>query len=199
MASVYPSILLGFRKLSENINHYIPVIQIKAMHEKISLENAKHNKLFYFVANVVVYKDGKCLVMKRDEREKAHPGKYGVCGGKLEWDDLHTPTRINGDVIDFEDAVEDLLKREAKEEAGVEVSDKFHYLNSVAFIRPDGIPVILVKFTAEHKSGEVVLEKGGFTEYEWVDEEEVKQLDCIKGVAEEVAMAIDLFKRLKAL
>jgi len=187
------------RNISENLNDYIGVVQFETMHEKISLENAKHNKLFYFVANVVVYKDGKCLVMKRSEREKAHPGKYGVCGGKLEWDDLHTPTRMNGEVIDFENAVEDLLKREAKEEAGIEVSDDFHYINSVAFIRPDGTPVILVKFTAEYKSGDIVLEKGAFTDYKWVDKEEVKELDCIKGVVEEVEHAINLFNRLKAL
>lgn len=31
--------------------------------EKISLKNAKEDKLFYFVANVVIYrqKDGRCL------------------------------------------------------------------------------------------------------------------------------------------
>ena len=52
---------------------------------KISLQNAKKDKLFYFVANVVIYRenDGKCLILKRSEREKVHPGKYAVPGGKL--------------------------------------------------------------------------------------------------------------------
>jgi len=50
--------------------------------EKISITNAKQDKLFYFVANVVVFReaDGKCLILKRDEREKVHPGKYAVPG-----------------------------------------------------------------------------------------------------------------------
>ena len=166
---------------------------------KISLENAKKDKLFYFVANVVVYResDGRCLILKRDEREKVHPGRYGVPGGKLEWGNLPigSPTRINGDVLDFENTIEDLLKREAKEEAGIEIGDEFLYINSVAFVRPDETPVVLVKFAAKYKGGDVVLEKGSFTDYKWVNAEEVKKYDCINGVCEEVAQVIQLFSK----
>ncbi len=165
--------------------------------KKISTEKAKPNKLFYFVANAVIWRksDGKCLVLKRDEREKVHPGKWAVPGGKIEWEDLdiNNPTRINGDVLDFEGAIEDLLKREALEEAGVEIEDQVFYINSVAFIRPDGIPVVLAKFAAKYKSGKVKPEEGAFVEYTWVDEKEVKKLDCIKGVPEEIAKTINLF------
>jgi len=53
---------------------------------KISLDNAKKDKLFYFVANVIIYRDSdkKCLILKRSETEKVHPNKYCVPGGKLE-------------------------------------------------------------------------------------------------------------------
>ena len=85
--------------------------------DKISLENAKEEKLFYFVANVVVFResDGRCLILKRSENEKVHPGKFATPGGKLEWKDLplQNPTRMNGDVIDFENA-KFLKKRELK-------------------------------------------------------------------------------------
>ena len=165
--------------------------------EKISLDNAKKDKLFYFVANVVVFReeDGKCLILKRDEREKVHPGKYAVPGGKLEWInlDVNNPTRINGEVLDFENAVEDLLKREVKEEAGIEIDNNLKYINSVAFIRPDGIPVVLVKFAAKYKSGQVILEKGAFTDFKWINKEEVKLYDCIEGVHKEINETIDLF------
>jgi ADP-ribose pyrophosphatase YjhB (NUDIX family) len=167
--------------------------------EKISLGEAKENKLFYFVANVVVYReeDGRCLILKRDEREKAHPGKYAVPGGKLEWKDLNLekPTRMNGEIFDFEWAIEDLLKREAFEESGLEIDDKLHYINNVAFVRADGIPVVLVKFAAKYKSGEVKLEEGGFTDHAWVNAEEVKDYDCIDGIKEEVAETIRLFSK----
>mgnify|MGYP001589189224 CR=1 FL=1 len=158
--------------------------------KKISLENAKEDKLFYFVANVVVYResDGRCLILKRSENEKVHPGKFATPGGKLEWKDLplSNPTRMNGEVIDFENAVEDLLKREVMEEAGIEIHNDLKYINSVAFIRPDGIPVVLVKFAAKYKSGEIKLEENAFSDFAWVNELEVWDYDCISGIAEEI-------------
>lgn len=165
--------------------------------KKISLNKAKVNKLFYFVANVVVYResDKRCLILKRDMREKVHPGRYAVLGGKLEWEDLDikNPSRFNGDVLDYEDIVEKLLKREVLEEAGIEIKGCLKYVNSVAFIRPDETPVILVKFAAKYLSGEVKPEKGSFTDYVWVNEEEVKKYECIDGIKEEVAETIKIF------
>ena len=165
--------------------------------EKISTDSAKPEKLFYFVANVVVFReeDGKCLILKRDEREKVHPGKFAVPGGKLEWKDLDisNPSRMNGDVLDFENSVEDLLKRETMEEAGVEIDGDLKYINSVGFVRPDGIPVILVKFAAKYSSGDVVPEKGGFTDFAWVNSDEVEGFDCIEGIKDEVRKTIGLY------
>ncbi len=165
--------------------------------EKISIDSAKKDKLFYFVANVVVFResDKRCLILKRDVREKVHPGKYAVPGGKLEWSnlDLKNPTRMNGEVIDFENAVEALLKREVFEEAGIKIKDDLLYVNSVAFVRPDGIPSILIKFAAKYESGEVRLEKGAFTDFAWVNQDEVKNYDCIQGVREEIAKTIKCF------
>ncbi|MFA5185427.1 MAG: NUDIX domain-containing protein [Patescibacteria group bacterium] len=165
--------------------------------ERINLDNAKSDKLFYFVANVVVYResDGRCLVLKRSEAEKVHPGKFAVPGGKLEWKDMDisNPTRLNGEVLDFEDAVEKLLKRETMEEAGIEIQDGLAYINSVAFVRPDGIPVVLVKFAAKWKSGDVMPEKGAFTDFAWVNSEEAKVLPCIMGIPDEIEKATKIF------
>src|SRR3989344_3643307 len=164
---------------------------------KISLEHAKQDKLFYFVANVVVWRspDSRCLILKRSEREKVHPGKWCVMGGKLEWGDLNisSPTRRNGEVLDFEDAVEKLLVREVREEAGIEIEPKLYYVNNLAFVRPDEIPVILVKFAAKYKGGDIQLEEGVFADYAWVNEEEAKKYDCILGIHEEVATVVRLF------
>lgn len=165
---------------------------------KISIDNAKKDKLFYFVANVVVFReeDKRCLILKRHGREKVHPNKYCVPGGKLEWNnlDLKNPTRMNGEVFDFENEVENLLKREVEEEAGIQIHNKLTYLNNVAFVRPDETPVILVKFAAKYKKGKIKLEKDAFTGYAWVNEEEIKNYDCIKGVKEEVKKTIELLK-----
>ena len=166
----------------------------------ISLNNAKSNKLFYFVATAVVWRkqDGRCLILKRAEREIVHSGLWGVIGGKLEWKnlDLQKPTRLNGDVLDFEHAAEGLLAREAKEEASILIESKLYYLGSVAFVRPDGIPAILTKFAVKQKSGEVILNPHDFTDFAWVNGEEVKQYQTISGIPQEVALTIDFFNSL---
>ncbi len=168
--------------------------------KEINLHHAHQNKLFYFVANVVVYRDSdhKCLLLKRSREEKVHPGKYCVPGGKLEWNDLpvENPTRMNGDVLDYQDAIEKLLLREVQEEAGLLIHDEWLYINNVAFIRPDGIPVVLAKFAARYKEGDVVLEEGSFIDFVWVDASEVEKYDCIQGIAQEVQETIQLFRNV---
>lgn len=164
---------------------------------KISLDEAKPQKLFYVVANVVVVRgDGRCLLLKRSESEKVHPGKWCVPGGKLEWKDLDLehPTKMNGEVYDFEGAVEDLLVRETAEESGLTIEkDDMRYINSVAYVRPDGVPVLMVKLAARYSSGEVVLEEGSFTQARWVTAREARVLPCIRGIPEEVEKAIAIF------
>jgi ADP-ribose pyrophosphatase YjhB (NUDIX family) len=166
--------------------------------KKISLDKAKPNKLFYVVANVVVYReaDKRCLILKRSESEITHPGMWAVPGGKLEWKDLdlNKPTRMNGDVIDFENSIADLLHRELLEEAGIEMHHQIYFINDVAFIRPDEIPVVLIKFAAKYKSGDVVFEKGAFSDFAWVNEIEVKKYKCIDGIDSEIAYTAKLFK-----
>lgn len=167
--------------------------------KRISLKNAKPDKLFYFVANVVVYreKDGRCLILKRSEREKVHPGRWAVLGGKLEWGqfNIKKPTRLNGEVVYFENAVEDLIKREVKEEAGIEIFPELKYINSNMFIRPDETPVVLVKFSAKYKKGQVVPEPGDFTDFAWVNEKEIKKYSCIGGIPKEIKTTIKMFKK----
>lgn len=171
--------------------------------ERISLDKAAPDKLFYLVANAVVRRpsDGRCLILRRSLTEKVHPGKWCVPGGKLEWSDLDVtkPTRLNGEVLDFEDAVEKLLARETLEEAGlaIDVSD-LRYVNSVAYVRPDGLPTLLVKYAATCLTDKVALEQGSFVEYAWVDEREVRGYECIKGIPEEIAKTTAIFARAGA-
>ncbi|MBI4089783.1 MAG: NUDIX domain-containing protein [Candidatus Kerfeldbacteria bacterium] len=160
----------------------------------ISVDKAKPEKLFYFVATGTVYRDGKCLLLQRSGKEIAHRGLWGVVGGKLEHRDMKNapPTRVNGEVLDWEHMVEDLVRREAKEECGLDVAD-FRYLDSVVFRRPDGVPVVCVKFACKAGPGEVVIAPE-FDAYAWVDGAEVDQYDCILGIPEEVRQTIGIFQ-----
>lgn len=166
------------------------------MDVSFSLEKAKQEKLFYVVVTGIIYRadDGRCLILKRSEKEVTHPGKWGVVGGKLEWNDLLSkpPTRKNGDVLDWEHEIESLLRREAKEEANVEVDD-FRYIDSVAFRRPDAVPVMCLKFACRYISGDVQIPPE-FSESAWVTADEVCERDCIMGIPEEVEKTIKLFR-----
>lgn len=162
---------------------------------KTSLKKAKNEKLFYFVVTGIIFRpsDKRCLILKRSQKEVAHPGLWGVIGGKLEWQDLNESkiTRWNFDVPNWVGAIEDLLYREAKEESGLKVSDP-RYLTSVAFIRPDGVPVVCAQFAVKYKSGKVKTPKE-FEDFAWVNEKEVKNYELIKGIAEQVNLAIEAY------
>jgi len=166
--------------------------------EKISIDKAKKNKLFYFVANAVVYResDGRCLILKRGDHEIAHSGRYGVVGGKLEWEDLPLDgyDNMNGDVLDYHSALEKLLIREAFEEAGIEIYSDLRYVGSKAFIRPDEVPSVLLQVTARYKTGDVVLEENAFSDYAWVTPEEARNYPCIDGIPEELEIAVRLWQ-----
>jgi ADP-ribose pyrophosphatase YjhB (NUDIX family) len=161
----------------------------------ISLDNAKQHKLFYFVITGTIYNPQfkKCLILQRSKKEKAHPSLWGVVGGKLEWEDLQNnkPTRQNHDILDWDDLIEKLLKREALEESGLEVGE-LKYLDNVVFLRPDHIPVVCFKFAVKYLGGEVKIAPE-FDDFAWVDRDEVKKYQCIEGIGQEVAKTINLF------
>lgn len=158
----------------------------------IAVANASPQKLFYVVANVIMYRasDKRYLLLKRNADAKTHPNKWCVPGGKIEWSDLDLvhPTRYNGEVLDFENILEKVLAREVKEETGIHFSLPLTYINSVAYVRSDGVPSVLIKFLAACLAGEIKLEKS-FSQYAWVSTAEIKNYDCIRGIPEELALA----------
>ena len=167
--------------------------------EKISVDNAKTDKLFYVVANLVpVRDDGRALILKRDTREKVYPGKWATIGGKMEHGDfdISKPDRREDDVLTYEMPLFKLLGREAVEEAGVTIVPPLQFVANNLIVRPDGIPVNLMTFAARYSSGEVTLEDGAFTDHAWVNAEEISDYDCIEGVAEEVKKSLEIFKSL---
>lgn len=167
--------------------------------EKISIEHAKTNKLFYVVVTVIPFResDQKVLLLKRSETEKVHPGKWGIPGGKLEHGDIdvQSPDHMNGIVKDYHHTLFELAKRETQEESGLEIKDELRFVSSKVFIRPDETPVVLLQFIAplNEKNLNVVLEEGAFTDHAWVLGSEIDQYDCIDGIPEEVQKGIALY------
>jgi len=148
----------------------------------------KDKELHRIVMTAIIYnEEGKFLVTKRSMNQKAFPGKWTVPGGGLEPDDyINTPKNKDG-LWYF--VMEQALHREVKEEVGLEI-EKPKYLLDLVFIRPDGIPTIVISYYAKYKSGEIKLEEGetADTEHNWVTADEAKQLDMITGIAKEIAM-----------
>ena len=153
----------------------------------------KDKELHRIATTCIIYnKEKKYLVTKRSPHKKAHPNKWTVPGGGLSTDD-YTNTPPSHEGPQWYGAVEKALTREVKEEVGVEIG-KAQYLLDLSFIRPDGIPVLVLSYYASYVSGEVVLDADA-TEYRWVTLDEAKQLDLIAGIYEEIEMVEELLKK----
>ena len=127
------------------------------------------------------------LITKRAPHKKAWPGKWTVPGGGLQTDDyMHSDaTYQNSESPQWYHAAENTLRREIREEVGVEVSDVQPLLD-VAFIRPDGIPALVLSYYCKYESGEVTLDEDA-TEYAWVSAAELKDYELIQGIDHEIA------------
>jgi 8-oxo-dGTP pyrophosphatase MutT (NUDIX family) len=152
-----------------------------------------NKELFRISITGIIYRDNadglkKYLITRRALTKKAFPGKWTVPGGGLSTDDfLNTPKTTGSQ---WYNAVEKALKREIKEESGLEV-DSIKYLIDIAHVLPDGTPSVILSFYCRYVSGEVVLDEDTI-EAKWVAKKEAKDIDLIEGIAEEIAMVDDI-------
>jgi len=147
-------------------------------------------ELHRVVATAIIHKNGKYLIIQRNPNKKVFPGRWTVPGGGLEVSDYINTPKTTPDAWYF--AIENSLKREIKEEVGLEVG-KLKYLLDYVFIRPDNIPVVILSYYSDWKSGEVKLNEEN-KDYKWVTAEEAKNYDLIKGILEEIEMVDKILK-----
>jgi len=153
----------------------------------------KNRELHRITATAIIHKNGKYLIIQRSKNKKAFPGKWTVPGGGLEVDDYINLPKTTSDHWYF--AIENSLRREIKEEVGLEVG-KINYLCDMTFIRPDGTPTVILSYYTDWKSGEVKLNKENIN-YTWVTFEGAKNYDLVEGLLEEIEMVNKLLKNLK--
>ena len=153
----------------------------------------KDKELHRIATTAIIYnKAGKFLITKRSLEKKAFPGKWTVPGGGLEVDDyINTQPTHKNDQWYY--AIETALRREVKEEVNLEIG-KPQYLLDLVFIRPDGIPVLVLSYYCPLISGEVKLDKDSI-DYKWVSAEEAKSHDLIDGILEEIKMVEEILKK----
>lgn len=133
----------------------------------------KNNKLHIVAVTAVVQNaDGKFLVLKRSDREIAHPGKYTFPGGKVE----------------DNQSVEEALADEVTEETGMTMKPGKILLKDAAFIRPDGQTVKVFSYLCEVEDSSTVAISEDFTDHAWVDVEGLRQLPHV-GIEQELIQA----------
>ena len=105
------------------------------------------NPIWYIVnveGVVVRSSDGRYLMIVRGAGESYLPGVLTLPGGKVE------------DAGSEDGILEDTLRREIREEVGVEVHDDMVYVESKSFVA-EGDPVVDVVFLCRYHSGEAAV------------------------------------------
>lgn len=113
-----------------------------------------------FIVNVegAIFKGEKWLLVKRSEREIHATGDVSLVGGQVEG------------IIFSDDILKSTLRREIKEEVGIEVKEQMYYITSSFFKATMGEPVIDIIFLCEYKQGEATpLDTNEVTTAEWLD------------------------------
>ncbi|MBW2997637.1 NUDIX domain-containing protein [Candidatus Woesearchaeota archaeon] len=148
------------------------------------------SKMHYIVVTGIIVKDNRYLIAKRSSKEKVMPNLWTVPGGRLELKDYiyrHKDTNLH-----WYNVFEDLLRREVREETGLEIKN-IGYVTSMVFFRPDGVPTVVVSLSADHHNGEVLL-SDELTDHKWVTLEQAKAYDLIEGIYEELEILDKMLK-----
>jgi 8-oxo-dGTP pyrophosphatase MutT (NUDIX family) len=144
------------------------------------------NLTHYIATTAVVVRDGKFLIAKRADFEKAFPGKWTVPGGKVKVLDYALKKVDTQGAKQWYNVLEDGVIREVEEEVGLKINRRdLGYITSLVYIRDDEIPCLVISLYAECKEGVVVLDRG-MTDYKWVSLEEAKGYDLIDGIYHEL-------------
>jgi len=140
------------------------------------------DKTHLVLVNAVVEKDGKILVSQRSFEETHQSGSWTIPGGKVE--------RTLGNVWNI---IEETLKKEVMEEAGVEIKDNAQLLTNNTFIRSTGQHVVALVFLCHWKSGEgKPLEDT--IDVKWITENELKEMEFAPNVNIYIQKGFDTLK-----
>ena len=115
---------------------------------------------------------------------------WTVPGGKLETTDYQNRPKDIGDF--WYNVVKDVVVREVDEEVGLKVKN-IRYLTTLAYVRSDGIPSLILSMYADWDSGDVKL-CPYLIEYKWVTLAEAKDYGLISGIYGELKMLDEVLK-----
>lgn len=126
-------------------------------------------KLFVGAKSLVV-REGKVLVIREAEYDEGtNIGKWDVPGGRIE----------------VEEPILEGLKREVKEEVGLDISPKevLGVFETFPTIKGEPCHIIRVYYRSEAHSGEVLL-SGDHDMYEWIDPKQYTKREFVSDIEE---------------
>lgn len=150
-------------------------------------------KLHYIVVTGIIIKKGKYLITRRSLEETAFPGLWTVPGGKLRKSDYVETPKDTGD--HWYNVLEKLLEREIQEEVGLKIKN-IHYLLSLAYIRSDNIPTMIISLYCDYDSGKVML-SDELIEHAWVTVNDLNKYKFVPGLREEIELVDSVLKKGK--
>lgn len=123
------------------------------------------------IIGVVYNKDHKFLVATRSKSEKFMPGVYSYHVGDMHFDEK---TKYQ--------ALENSIHLEVEEEAGIEIENP-SYLSSHQYIEEE-TKTVAIAFLAKYQSGEPISKSQEIEALEWMDIEQIRNLDTLPVVHE---------------
>lgn len=145
-----------------------------------------HN-LYEVAVAAIVMKEGRYLITRRAASKKKWPGLWTVPGGRLQSSDyVNIPM---GTVSARYNILEQAVRREVKEEVGLEIDNLRYITGLVDQYSPDKPHSLIVLFIADWKSGEVAPQEEEIDQFAWVSLAEAEKYELIPGIREELVMA----------
>lgn len=123
----------------------------------------------------IIRKDGKILVLKRAPDDDHKPGVWETVGGGV--DEAESP--------------QDALKREVKEEAGIEIAVKDPF-NVFSFTKDTGEFKIGITFICDYVSGDIVLSHE-HSEYAWINPIEFSSMESVSSLHSEIRHYAEIY------
>ena len=109
---------------------------------------------FGVAIKALIRKGDRYLMIYKSDKEDMNPNTIDRPGGRIE----------------FGEKIEDALKREVKEEVGIEIEIN-KPLNVWGFVKGN-LHLVGITFLAEYKSGEIIL-SGEHVKFEWLKKEHI--------------------------
>ncbi len=143
--------------------------------------------LYEIAITAVIVRSGKYLITRRSAQKKRWPGMWTVPGGKLDLSDYES---LPKDTVNaWYNILERTVRREVKEEVGLEIKNIKYLTSIVAEYGPNSPHSVIISLIADFDSGEVVLQKEEADQYAWVTLKKAKEYSLIDGIYEELVIA----------